>query len=179
MMRTLSLFALGVLASSAAFGAPRPETTTYVDGNLKDVSPNTGGTLQFAEDKTMYFNTGVVSIPVPYASITKAELGATKTHSHDVPLYKVWALHKRLTEKTQTQYLTVGFKNAEGEDQSMTLELAQSVAPDVLSTIQNRSGLRLARSKSAADPNAWWGDEFWKTARNADKWNKTVADNAH
>src|ERR1700692_30914 len=175
MMRTLSLLAFGIVACGAVFGSPRPEATTYVDGNLKDVSPNTGGTLQFTEDKTMYFNTGVVSIPVPYASITKAELGATKTHAHEVPLYKVWALHKRLTEKTQTQYLTVGFKNAEGEDQTMTLELARAIAPEVLSTIQNRSGLTLARSKSSAGPNAWWGDEFWKTSRNADKWNQTVA----
>src|SRR5580658_2109370 len=106
MTRTTSLLALGLLAA-AAFGATRWEAATYVDGNVKDLSPNTGGTLQFPDDKTMSFNAGGKSIPVPYATIDKAELGPTKTHSHNVPLYKIWALPKRFTEKTQTQYLSL------------------------------------------------------------------------
>jgi hypothetical protein len=174
MMRITSLLALGLLAGVAAFGAPRWEATTYVDGNVKDLAPNTGGTLQFPDDKTMYFNTGAKSIPVPYASIDKAELGPTKVHSHDVPLYKIWALPKRFGGKTQTQYLSLRFKNTDGEENNMTLELPQSTAPTVLSTIQTRSGMK---PPIKPDEDESWGDEYWKTARNADQWNKQTAAN--
>src|SRR5580698_9127145 len=110
MTRIPSFAAWTVLACATAFAASRAETTTYVDGNLTGVSANTGGTLLFSDDKAMVFRTGLATVTVPYATVTKAELGATRTNSHDVPLYKVWARHK----KTETQFLTVEFKNEEG-----------------------------------------------------------------
>jgi hypothetical protein len=145
MTRTTSFAAWTVLACATAFAASRAESTTYVDGNLTGVSPNTGGTLLFSDDKSMSFRTGLATVSVPYASIGKAELGVTRTNSHDVAFYKVWARHK----KTETQFLTVEFKNEEGEAKTMTLELAQASAPSVLAAIQERTA-QLAAAK--ADP---------------------------
>src|SRR5262245_39676467 len=122
-MRITFFAACAVLGSLVAIGSDRAETTTYVDGNLTGVAPNTGGTLVFAEGKSMLFRTGLATIEVPYAGITKSELGATKTNSHDVPLYKVWSLHKRFAGKTHTQFLVVDFKNDEGQEKTMTLEV--------------------------------------------------------
>jgi hypothetical protein len=222
----LSIITIAALtvACPAAFAAERAETTTYVDGNLNGVSPNTGGTLLFSDD-AMHFRTGLSTVAVPYTSISHAELGATKETSHDVPLYKIWALHQRFG-KTQTQLLIVNFKNA-GEEKVMTLELAKTSAPGVLSYIQSRTAPEVGSGKtlvasaapsqepakfSANEPptpsaestpeskkearaeakaeakadakkadlfvtkpdnpgSAWWGDDFWKTKRNADKWN--------
>jgi hypothetical protein len=177
MTRTTSLLAFGLLAT-AAFGATRWEAATYVDGTVKDLSPNTGGTLQFPDDKTMSFNAGAKSIAIPYASIDKAELGPTKTHSHDVPLSKIWGLSKLFSGKTQTQYLSLRFKNAEGEENNMTFELPQATAPAVLSKIQVNSGMKSAEAVKPPDQDEGWGNDYWKTTRNADKWNtKTVASN--
>ena len=192
--------ALALTASNAAAADTRAETTTYVDGNLTGVSPNTGGTLLFSDDKAMYFRTGLSNVPVPYANISHTELGATKETSHDVPLYKVWALHKRLG-KTETQLLIINFKNDAGEEKNMTLELAKSSAPVVLSTIQSHGVKNVVAEntvvakaepatngekppkpskadakktdpeKTAAKADSWWGDDYWKTSRNADKWN--------
>jgi hypothetical protein len=135
MTRTFSFAAWTVLACATAFAASRSETTTYVDGNLAGVSPNTGGTLVFSDDKSMVFRTGLATVTVPYSAITKSELGATRTTSHDTAIYKVWARHK----KTETQFLTVEFKNDEGEAKTMTLELGQASAPSVLATIQDHT----------------------------------------
>jgi hypothetical protein len=215
MNRITILLVLATLACGAAFGASRAETTTYVDGNLTGVSPNTGGTLLFSDEKAMYFRTGLITVPVSYANIGKAELGPTHVHSHDVPLYKVWALHKRFSGKTETQLLTVEFKNDEGEDRTMTLELAQPSAAGVLSQIQTRTTAngstpvaevaaaepaaqaepaaepakvkhakaskheaqaKTASAKPPADEDQWWGDHYWKTKRNADKWNTSAPD---
>lgn len=207
MTRFTCLAAFVLLTGGAAFSATQSETTTYVDGNLTGVSPNTGGTLLFSDDKAMYFRTGLATVAIPYAGVTKAELGATKVNSHDVPLYKVWSLHKRFTGKTQTQFLVVEFKSEEGEDKTMTLELAHSSAASVLSTIQSHTSQNTALAsaapaqadepaaapapterkilqaaappKPAAKPaEEWWGDNFWKTTRNADKWSKPAGTNA-
>lgn len=208
-MKLTRLFSILALAAIFAFAlapatlaADGAETATYVDGNVTGISPNTGGTLVFSDDKTMHFRTGLADIPVDYASITHVELGATQETSHDVPLYKVWALHKRFASRTQTQLLILNFKNEAGDDKSMTFEVAKSVAPGVLSSLEARSGktaeiastepakhVKSARKSSkestqtaaAKDkPAEWWGDDYWKTSRNADKWNsKAPATNAN
>jgi hypothetical protein len=104
-----------------------------VDGNITGVSPNTGGTLLFTDDKTLVFRTGLTTISVPYAAVTRSELGATRETSHGG---KIWARRK----KTETQFLTVEFKGEEGDAKTMTLELAQASAPSVLAAIQEHTG---------------------------------------
>lgn len=180
-MKRLTLIA--VLVSAAALAGSREETATYVDGNVPSVAPKTGGTLVLSEEKTMVFRTGLDKVEVPYAGITNAELGAVEETTHNAPLYKVWALHKRFTggNKTETQLLIVNFKTDSGEERSMTLELSPAAAGGVLSTLESRTGktFRSERAAGAAKPapqaknaDAWWGDEFWKTTRNAEKWDK-------
>ena len=202
-----------LVCAATAFAASRAETTTYVDGNLAGVSPNTGGTLLFSDEKAMSFRTGLATVSVPYAAITRSELGATREISHGAPIYKVWARHK----KTETQFLTVEFKSEEGEARTMTLELAQASAPAVLATIQDHRGKTdtevasatpetapapenvsrpapppVAKTASAVNPKdageraspptkpgaTWWGDDTWKTTRNASTWTKPVGTNA-
>src|ERR1700756_818891 len=113
MTRITSLLVSAAVLCGTAFGASRAESTTYVEGNLTGIAPNTGGTLTFSDDKTVSFRTGLGSVVIPYANINKAELGATKVHSENAPLYKVWSLHKRFMgkNKTESQFLTLGFKN--------------------------------------------------------------------
>jgi hypothetical protein len=220
-MRTISFAAWTILACTTAFADSRAETTTYVDGNLAGISANTGGTLVFSDDKSMTFRTGLTTVSIPYESITRSELGATRVNKHDVAFYKVWARRK----KTETQFLTVEFKNEEGEAKSMTLELAQASAPEVLAAIHEHTGKPGASEvASAAAPEAkteakavskpapnldnlehikvkaapavakvdagakaspatksgsdWWGDDIWKTTRNAATWNKPAGTSA-
>lgn len=188
-----------LVCGSVAFGASRAETTTYVEGNINGIAPNTGGTLLVSDENKLYFRTGLATVAVPYSAIRKAELGATREISHGAPIYKIWARHK----KTETQFLKVEFKNEEGEDKNMTLELAQASAPAVLSTIQQHTSntvvaaapapARVAsaarstsKSRPAVDPSDasakatpptkagsnWWGDSIWKTASNESTWTK-------
>lgn len=219
----IGLAALTIMATTAGTAASRSETSTYVDGNLAGFSPNTGGTLVLSDEKTLSFRTGLSTVAIPYANVTHVELGATKETSHDVPVYKVWALHKRFGGKTETQLLIVNFKNDAGEEKNMTLEVAKGSADNVLQTIQahtannpvsapaektvvasaepapataeptkvatSRTPKKLSKKeakleaqnqarkeaeKSAAaksdKPAEWWGDDYWKTPRNSDKW---------
>ena len=215
------ILSLSLVCAATAFAASRAETTTYVDGNLAGVSPNTGGTLLFSDEKAMYFRTGLATVSVPYSAITRSELGATREISHGAPIYKVWARHK----KTETQFLTVEFKSEEGEAKTMTLELAQASAPAVLAAIQDHRSAKETTEVASAAPapeaasapvkqetapkpapapsvtasnkpvvnpsdkgsiatpatkpgSDWWGDDFWKTTRNAGTWTKPAGTNA-
>jgi hypothetical protein len=164
MTRTTSFAALAILACGCVLGTPRPETSTYVDGNVAALKPNTGGTLVFSDSKAMLFRTGLAEVSLPYDAIRKAELGATKVHSHDAPAYKVWTRF----HKTETQLLTVEFKSAEGEDRTMTFELAKLAASAVLATIQENTNPTAAAAVTVG--SAWWGDEYWKTKQNLNTW---------
>ena len=185
MSRTASLILLACGLTYAA--SPRPETTTYVDGNVTTLKPNTGGTLVFSDDKSMTFRTGLADVSVAYTNILRAELGATQTHSHDEPAYKVWTLPKRL-HKTETQLLTLEFKTGAGQSQTMTLELAKPAASNVLATIQEKTAKPDAPAKAgkpaatvakadSKDSKEWWGDDYWKTNRNVSKWDSSASSN--
>ncbi|HEY4363202.1 MAG TPA: hypothetical protein VGN17_19690 [Bryobacteraceae bacterium] len=171
--RTVLFASLAMSACALLSAANRPETSTYVEGNVPTLKPNTGGTLVFTDTSAMTFKTGLEEVPVPYAGISRAELGATQVHSHDQPAYKVWSrLHK-----TETQLLTVNFKNGQGETQTMTFELAKPAANAVLATIEGHTARPSAASNGGAttkmgkeSSEAWWGDDVWKTNRNAAKW---------
>ena len=67
-------------------------------GNLDNLEPGAEGILQL-DAAGLTFHSGKVTLGLPYATIGGAELGAKLTRSSDVPLYKVWELHKRLGGK--------------------------------------------------------------------------------
>jgi len=138
------------------------ETVTYIGGTVADLAPNSGASLYLTNPQAMELRTPLHSVQVPYGQISKAELGAVKTHSQEPEaLYKVWALHKRFV-KSETRQMTVAFKNDNGQDQTMTIELPKLAASSLLAKIQDHNG-------TVAD-NTWWGDGYWKTTRNQDKW---------
>src|SRR5579863_4935309 len=80
-MRLLTLLSLPVVTCGLALAAQGPEGFTYVDGNVTELTANTGGTVSFASDKAVELKTGSNKVEIPYASISKAELGITKVHS--------------------------------------------------------------------------------------------------
>jgi hypothetical protein len=178
-----ALFALlpAAFACVAVSGAPRPETSTYVDGNVSSLKPNTGGTLVFTDNNSMTFRTGLAEVAVPYASIQRAELGATQTHNLQLPRVGPLALINQI-HKTATQLLTVEFNSGLGEKQTMTLKLAKPAASIVMATIQEHTSKSVTAAKTLVDKPAakeeWWGDGYWKTVRNQDSWNAQEAANA-
>jgi hypothetical protein len=170
MMRIARILAFSVLAGGLTLSAANSEGVTYVDGNLTGFVPNSGGTLLLTGDQAIELRAGQATVAVPYAGITKAELGAIKVHSHGEPLYKVWALHKRFVGKTESQLVTVSFKDEDGDQKNMTLELDKLAAADVVAAIHNHNGTGPAANAPRA--GEWWGDSYWRTTRNAGKWDR-------
>jgi hypothetical protein len=118
------------------------------------------------EDGKAVFRSGKIVTSIPYSDIRDAELGTKVMPPSDVPLYKVWQLHKRfLTERPMHQMITFEFADKDGNPQTMTLELEESAAVETLTEVEIRQGKR-ARPRRATNADAWWGDSLWKTRRN-------------
>ena len=160
-MRFLTLPTLTILAGGL-LAAADSATVTYIDGNIADLSPKTGATLYLNNSVSMELRTPLHAVQIPYVQISKTELGSVQAHtSEPEPLYKVWALPKRLI-KSETRQMTVVYTNGSGQEQTMTLELSKIAADNVLATIERHSA-KVAN-------NNWWGDNYWKTTRNKDQW---------
>jgi len=160
-MRFLTFSTLTIL-TGGLLAAADSATVTYIDGNVAGLSPNSGATLYLNNPHTMELKTALHNIQIPYAQISKAELGVIVPHTPDPePLYKVWALPKRLV-KTETQQMKVAFTDENGRDQTMTLEMPKTSVDGVLGTIERYSP-KVANT-------SWWGDGVWKTTRNRDTW---------
>jgi hypothetical protein len=201
-MRIVSIIAAGTLACGLAMAAGRAENITYVDGNLFGIKPQSSGALVYASPDVLRLTYGAATFPVPYAGISKAGLSAPQQRSSDVALYKIWELHKHFV-KIETQFLTIDFKDAQGESRNMTLELGKSAASTVLNaiklhnpsvevtTLDSATLAAIIRDSSHEHSNAeptsagtpaatpakegWWGDSYWKTGRNAERWEKSTA----
>ena len=160
-MRFLTLPTLTILAGGL-LAAADSATVTYIDGNVAELSPSSGATLYMTNPQSMELKTPLHKVQIPYAQISKAELGSVMVHTADPePLYKVWALPKRLV-RSETQQMTVAFTDGNGQGQTMTLEMSKASADSVLATIERHSG-KVANT-------GWWGDNYWKTNRNRDNW---------
>jgi len=160
-MRFLTLPTLTILAGGL-LAAADSATVTYIDGNVADLTPNSGATLNMNNPQTMELKTPLHKVQIPYSQISKAEVGSVMVHTADPePLYKVWALPKRLM-KSETQQMTLAFTDANGQSQTMTIEMSKVSADGVLATIERHSA-KVANTK-------WWGDDYWKTTRNRDNW---------
>ena len=168
-MRVVSLLILTLAASSSLLRAATSHEATYVVGNLDGIEPGAGGIVHVGADR-LTFRSGKLTIDAPFSKITGTELGAKLTHSEDVPLYKVWELHKRFGDKTTYQNFTVNFTDASGHEQSMTLEMPASAVALMHETLERQTGQKARRQR-----DDWWGDEIWRTDRNHESWDQSAA----
>jgi hypothetical protein len=150
---------LWLLASGVALAGGAP--SVYVVGNVTKLSPGDEGILVLDQGKAV-FRSGKTVLPIPYADMRNVELGTRLNPPSDVPLYKVWQLHKRFLDRPMHQMLTVEFVDKDGEHQTMTLEMDESAAAETLTALEIKQGKR----RRATNGEAWWGDSLWKTNKN-------------
>jgi hypothetical protein len=155
-------FVFLTLAAGLAVAADRP--VTYLEGNVEGLAQNATGTLQFKDSKVMVLHAKGADVVVPYAAVSKTERKTAPVVDNKEPIYKVWAVHKRLLIPTPLQQVTVAFNDKSGAAKSITIEMGKSDADRVQAQIQ-----QVADKMSASQGN-WWGDSVWKTNRNKDQW---------
>ena len=81
-MRFLTLSTLTILAGGL-LAAADSANVTYIDGNVAELSANTGATLYLTSSQSMELKTPLHKVQIPYAQISKAEVGSVMVHTAD------------------------------------------------------------------------------------------------
>ncbi|MFN3323331.1 MAG: hypothetical protein ACK5AZ_07540 [Bryobacteraceae bacterium] len=176
----VSVLAAATLLQAAAIAGGRTEEASYVEGTVDSIPRNTLGVLNLNDPANLVFEYGDPAWKLPYANITDLRLEQASPRSGRFGRLRSFTpfLHK-------SPRLAVAFQTEEGEAGNMVLELSRKSAPATLALLEERSGRKAASGPAVAaaqpaerKPEAWWGDQYWKTKRNADSWPKPPAEQA-
>jgi len=164
-LRLMEISLTGVAVSLCLMLLPSPLAAgsidaSYVIGNLKEFSAGDSGVVRLGEEE-MTFRAGKVAVAAPYKSVTDLEMGPAFTRPSSAPLWK------RLASKRPVyRNITINFKDSDGDEQIMTLEMIEHDAAEVYDLVEIGSGLR--RADATSQP--WWGNNVWRTNRNRELW---------
>lgn len=151
------------LAASFALAADTPKDVTYLKGTIEGFAQNEAARLALPDTKVMVLKTDTASVEIPYGAITKSDRKVVAVEVENEPLYKVWSLHERLLPPAPKHELSFEYQTKAGT-QTLTLSMDKGEADKVMRFVDR------AAERNKANAGAWWGDDYWKTARNKDQW---------
>ena len=169
MRRPLLLSALLVSSSFAGTGAP----AEYVSGTVKTIPANTNGALDAGSELTFRYGKSVFTLP--YEKITNTEITEPSAHHlWKVPVPKVVGRGERL--------LNISYRDG-GDSRLVTFKGSANALKEVVDTIDAHRKESQALSFTPRPPakpvvEDWWGDKYWRTTRNKNKWPEIPQDNA-
>jgi hypothetical protein len=158
------LFTTVVLTAGAAIAADAPKEFQYLDGNIAGIEQNVMGSMNLDSVDLLVLEAPTGIIEIPYAAVTKSEHKVAPSFDEKEPLYKFWALGKRLMPQLPIEHVTLQFTDKSGKAALLTLEMYQQHAAKIVARVEK------AQARTAANQGAFWGDRVWKTKRNQDSW---------
>lgn len=138
----------------------------YAGGTVARIPQATNGKLDLSDPTTMRFQFGKPVWSVDYSKIRGIEVADKKTN----PFIKVPLVTK------DKRVFTIAFDDNKGKKQQMIVELTVPVSLKALPLLEERTG-KNATVAGATPPDSWWGDRYWKTARNAQVWDEATGQN--
>jgi hypothetical protein len=188
------LAVLIVVPPAACENGGQTATASYLGGSLVSIPAYANGQLDWSRGNVLQFRCGEQNTTWPYTSI----VGLTLERPPARPLWKKAAslgvLALPMFSDNGERELTIHYKNENGLAGSVVFGLPVGEAELLVSVLESRTGKqsavlamspeRMHTRKEAVRPadnphisadGAWWGDTYWRTPRNADRWPKSVA----
>jgi len=163
MRRSLLISAALVLASPSMWAASaKADNTEFVSGTIKSIPSKTKGALDISDPSELRFRYANSVYAIPYGKISNAQVVEPVGHH-------LWKLPVPPMGKT-ARLLSISFRD--GDATSMvTFRAPAGEALAVARTIdERRTDPKLAAVPSTPGKETWWGDRYWRTNRNKDKW---------
>ena len=133
-----SLVALSSAVSSAT--AAEPNRADYIGGTVATLNPGQSGALDLTEAHFLAFYTKNGQIRVPYNQIELLEYG----QKVDRRLLLAIALSPMfLLSKQHKHFLTVGYKDEDGNHQAMLFRVDKNAIRSALVSLEARTGLKV------------------------------------
>lgn len=173
---TATAFATMVLSAApkpkAASPKAAPDGVEYVAGTVETPAPNTKGAIDTAATG-MKFQYASSVFEVPYDRLASVEQGRPGGIAGKL---------KKVVTLSRKSHFTVAFKDDKGALQTMTFaagkqQVAKTVPALQAKVTKPQPGDARAAVAPAQQAEAWWGDRYWKTDRNLNKWPGSASSN--
>ncbi len=174
-MRRLILFSTAVLTvllvtPQPADSAENAKSVQFISGTASTIPLNIEGSLDATSPSELRFNYGMSAFTLPYEKITGTQVSDTSgRHLWKVPVPKMGK---------SSRFLTIAYRNGENATALLTFKgSAGSVASlrDAIDQRRTPAPAPETAKTQAKEPvqDDWWGDRYWRTNRNRDKWPST------
>lgn len=125
---------------TAVLAAVRGREVMYVGGTIQAVPEATKGELDTRNEAELVFTSPKGSFSIPYSQVTSLEYGQKAGRRVGVAIViTVWALFS----KKRKHFLTIGFKDVEGKQQGVVMEIPKGTAKTMLTIFEARSGQKV------------------------------------
>ena len=116
------------------------DAAMYIGGTVSTIPEKSEGRLDFIAQDKMVFRWKNGSWDLPYAQIKSLEYGQKAGRRVGVAIVvTVWALFS----KKRRHFLTIGFQDAQGNNQAMLVEIGKAKVKVSLAILEARTGLKV------------------------------------
>ena len=161
----MSFFRVAVLTTAVVFVLPPSQARAddsieaqFLGGTIKTIPADSFGTLNLKDTNELRFQYGASVFRLPYSQITETEVTEPNNKGH-------WLVH--LPGRKHFDTLVIVYHDANGAENTLNFQVNSRLADVADSAIATR---RHSAEAATADPNGFWGDKVWKTARNRPLW---------
>ena len=132
----MAVLALSSLLEAGGSGS----RVLYVGGTVAGVSMKSDGRIEVLHDDTLTFSTKNKSLQIPWQDVTTIEYGmrVSRRYVEAVLISPVFLVAKR-----RTHFLTIGYKDSEGNQQAMVLQVGKEEIRPLLVSLEARTGRRV------------------------------------
>jgi hypothetical protein len=134
----LRLILSGSATVLSVLPAVRGEDVKYVGGSIT-IPQETDGKLDTADPKLLFFESKKGSFNIPYEGITSIEYGQKAGRRIAVAIL---VTPLALLSKKRRHFLTLGYKDNNGAQQGVVLELAKDLPATLITLLEARTGLK-------------------------------------
>lgn len=113
----------------------------YVGGTLANLQPKTGGKVHTTDRDMLAFVAGRANVRVSYGEINLVEYGQQASRRYVMALVISPIL---LLSKARKHFLTLGYKDTEGNQQAMVFRVDKNDVRALLASLEARTGLKVA-----------------------------------
>jgi hypothetical protein len=132
----LVLLALSSLLEAGGSGS----RVLYVGGTIPGVSMKSGAEIEFLEGDALSLTVKDKSVRIPFSDINTIEYGmrVSRRYLEAILISPIFLVAKR-----QTHYLTIGYSDAQGQQQAMVLQVGKGEIRTLLVSLEARTGRRV------------------------------------
>ncbi len=141
----ISVLAAATVLALASFVAPSTAADAgcraeYVGGTLAQFGSRVSGRIHTSDPEVLVFETRNVALEVPYERINLLEYGQQVGRRY---LLALAISPLMLLSKSRKHFLTVAYKDEEGQQQALVFQIDKGGVRAVLASIEARTGLKV------------------------------------